>query len=291
MNKKLLLIALFPLTAFASSYSVIISKDNNNYDSDIYSSTGNIVCNSSVVETDLYFGEKANQLNTNCKEEFKSTGGNTQWRDHPDYNVEITGSHIEDNCKNIKIFDSSLPSGTYPVNITGSNENVICDMTTDGGGWTLVLDDSHSGSINNGIFSINDKLLSYTEVLYFDENSLSDFGGSSFNDGVWDWQGFDLGKNVLKFDTTWSNMQNKFNHVCNVIPESDKLPSSSYRIVEHNVSTCLFGTTNVTADCARKVAITVPVGKRFTGFSDVETIHSGCNSDNRFNIDFKFFVR
>lgn len=46
-------------------------------------------------------------------------------------------------CAELLAADGSLPSGTYPVDVDGAGAlpamTVQCDMTTDGGGWMLVL--------------------------------------------------------------------------------------------------------------------------------------------------------
>ena len=43
------------------------------------------------------------------------------------------------NCKEIKDFDPSLPTGTYKIQIDGKFLEVRCEMNSASGGWTVSL--------------------------------------------------------------------------------------------------------------------------------------------------------
>ena len=43
------------------------------------------------------------------------------------------------NCKEIKDFDPSLPTGAYKIKIDGEIVKVRCEMKSASGGWTVSL--------------------------------------------------------------------------------------------------------------------------------------------------------
>ena len=277
----------------ASSYNVVVSKEHNKFDNENFIETGITVCDTNTpLLTEVYKGRTFTQSHSECKKELKNEVGAIKWIDTDDYTSEEVGELLLASCNDILINNHSIGTGDYEADIDGTLVTLTCDMDTDGGGWTYLAEQQYERADSVPVLMLDDKNLSYSEVLYSGPNSLSDYGGS-FNDGIWDWQGMDFGKNIIKFDGVWSNMTGEFPHsTCNTIPESNKLPSSSYRVIEHDITTCIHSTTNNVSSCAKKVAIKVPSGKRVEGFGDIESlITTGCNGDNYFKTDYKILVR
>lgn len=164
MKKNIIgLSVLLGLFAYSENYTVIINQDFNKYEiTDGFSlvaeysewvTTSN-VCTDSLDPSTIYFGlseaseevcndnqertKTVKKVYDNGFEEVISTEKEKQKIETSRTPTTIIGTHKEDSCLNIQSFNSDLPDGQYSVFINNTEIHVLCDMITDGGGWTKV---------------------------------------------------------------------------------------------------------------------------------------------------------
>ncbi len=89
-------------------------------------------------------------------------------------------------CYELRSADATLADGRYTVDLDGAGTlspmTVQCDMTTDGGGWMLVLNYLHQGGTNPGVVALSDTLpLEGSTTLGDDESTVAANWGHASN--------------------------------------------------------------------------------------------------------------
>lgn len=124
-----------------ANYNMVISTKESNYQirpDSIFNDTGNEKCASfSPLEGDIYKDTSFSQTGTGCEKEQIDQFGYTQWIAIADIVENKQGTLVLDNCKSILNGSHSRGDGIYAINQGGTEFNAYCNMTLDGGGWTL----------------------------------------------------------------------------------------------------------------------------------------------------------
>ncbi len=133
------------------------------------------------------------------------------------------------NCMSIQSEDPNLPDGIYWIDPDGSNGNdpyqCYCDMTIDGGGWTLVASMADDGNDywtwNNQTFLFNGNV--YGSVTNFTTNDYqNDAWATVLGDEIMFMKGNELGKYLIYDDMINSQtLSSKFTSVNNTVYGDD----------------------------------------------------------------------
>lgn len=137
--------------------------------------------------SNIHYGDLFEQ-NYTCKidqerQRLDNSAKETQTIDVFYTNENVIGTGYFSSCLEILNADSSSNDGVYSLTINSSEFPVYCDMTTNGGGWTLIVaqfEDDPLLNWNEGIQTDYDPLLSTNKSFAFRTNEIPSHSNMAF---------------------------------------------------------------------------------------------------------------
>ena len=200
IKKITIALMLLPILSQATTYKSIITQRSNKFEvggfetiveDSGWQNKGLEYCSFDLLEDDIYFGKTAIQTETCTQEQERiiitknvyDSGETIIVKEEKSTQEletisqrQITGTHIEKSCNKILMNNYSIGDDVYRIT---SGIDVYCDMTTDGGGWTLVFNhDILVGGVftnTNEAENINQSLPSLNTSKYSILNKLETF--------------------------------------------------------------------------------------------------------------------
>ena len=166
MKKIIITLSIIPIVSYAAQYNALVTKEHTNFKStDKYKSvestewvnTSNIhSCdNFSPLDTEIYNGTSFFQLQECLQEQERTVSvylvsnldGSKELQEtyvelqniEKTQTVQEIGSYLANSCLDIKNHSGDIGDGHYTINFNGHQQTVLCDMTKDDGGWTLLI--------------------------------------------------------------------------------------------------------------------------------------------------------
>tara|TARA_Y100001960_G_scaffold189798_1_gene198909 strand:+ start:5330 stop:6430 length:1101 start_codon:yes stop_codon:yes gene_type:complete len=161
-NKIILVLLMSSMTslAYSTDFKIIIGQEENAYTSGKLTVTesewinvGSETCSFDKEQSEVYYDINFTQTETCNQSQEKTIITKKVISDGSEIIIDVdkktkiettinqfskNGTHLENSCKEIQDFESTLPSGNYTLSLSG-NPVVECDMVRHGGGWTKVI--------------------------------------------------------------------------------------------------------------------------------------------------------
>lgn len=185
MKKRLITLTMISSGfALAGTFNVIVSATNNDYNviaDKNYTDTGNTKCNQFTPEVhEQYKGTSFSQVGSECQKEEVDQFGDKRWTSIDNLTTTEIGTLVLANCKTINDNGYSRGNDVYAININGTEQDAYCNMTLDGGGWTLAATMANDGK--NYWYWDNRARLSDNSVYGSVSNKIKDYKGAPWND-------------------------------------------------------------------------------------------------------------